>query len=68
MTSHTPPPGMTTTTAPPFALFAAPVAFADNTERQAWFRPSGSQSKLFGHVEGFLTYAADNFAAGLAEL
>ncbi|KAH6640292.1 hypothetical protein F5144DRAFT_639870 [Chaetomium tenue] len=65
--AHTPPPAtMTTTptTAPPFALFAAPVAFANNTERQAWFRPSGCQSKLFGHVEGFLAYAADNFAAG----
>ncbi|EAQ85370.1 predicted protein [Chaetomium globosum CBS 148.51] len=64
--AHTPPPAATTTptTAPPFALFAAPVAFADNRERQAWFRPSGCQSKLFGHVEGFLAYAADNFAAG----
>ena len=51
--AHTPPPASGNGT-PAFALFAAPVAFANNKERQAWFRPSGHQSKLFGHAEDFL--------------
>lgn len=50
--AHTPPPPTNT-----FALFAAPVAFMNNKARQDWFRPSGYQSKMFGHVEGFLEYA-----------
>ncbi|KAH6843321.1 hypothetical protein B0I37DRAFT_393573 [Chaetomium sp. MPI-CAGE-AT-0009] len=58
--AHTPPPPNDS----PFALFAAPVAFLDNKERQAWFRPLGNQSKLFGHVEGFLEYTAAAFHAG----
>ena len=37
---------------PRFALFAAPIAFMNNKERQAWFRPSGNQSKMFGHMDG----------------
>ena len=49
---------------PRFALFAAPIAFMNNEERQTWFRPSGNQSKLFGHVDGFLAYAAEAFRAG----
>ncbi len=36
----------------------------NNKERQAWFEPSGYQSKMFGHVEGFLAYAAEAFGAG----
>ncbi len=50
--------------APQFALFAAPIAFMNNKERQAWFRPTGNQSKMFGHVDGFLEYAAEEFRAG----
>jgi hypothetical protein len=47
-----------------FALFAAPVAFMNNKERKDWYRASGDQSKMFGHVEGFLEYAADAFKDG----
>jgi hypothetical protein len=47
-----------------FALFAAPVAFMNNKERQGWYHPSGNQSKMFGHVQGFLEYAADAFKGG----
>lgn len=56
---HTPPPPSNT-----FALFPAPVAFMTNKERQAWYYPSGNQAKMFGHVEGFLEYAADAFKDG----
>ncbi|KAK4034187.1 hypothetical protein C8A01DRAFT_39361 [Parachaetomium inaequale] len=48
----------------PIALFAAPVAFFTNKERQHWYRPSGDQSKMFGHVAGFLEYASDAFKSG----
>jgi hypothetical protein len=35
-----------------------------NKQRQAWYRPSGDQSKMFGHVEGFLEYATEAFKGG----
>jgi hypothetical protein len=47
-----------------FALYTAPIAFFTNKERQAWYRPSGDQSKLFGHVDGFLEDAAEAFRSG----
>ncbi|KAH6618249.1 hypothetical protein B0J18DRAFT_387256 [Chaetomium sp. MPI-SDFR-AT-0129] len=48
----------------PLALYMAPIAFFNNGERQGWYQDSGCQSKLFGHLDGFLSFAADAFATG----
>jgi hypothetical protein len=55
--AHTPPNS-------PFALYLAPVAFENNKERKEWYDTSGGQSKMFGHMEGFLGYAAERFSSG----
>ncbi|KAK4147358.1 uncharacterized protein C8A04DRAFT_8961 [Dichotomopilus funicola] len=44
------------------ALYTAPIAFFVNKDRQAWYEDSGRQSKKFGHLDGFLAYAAEAFS------
>jgi hypothetical protein len=46
------------------ALYLAPVAFMNNRERKDWYDASGQQSKLFGHTDDFLEYAAEAFRSG----
>ncbi|KAK3303662.1 uncharacterized protein B0T15DRAFT_513810 [Chaetomium strumarium] len=47
-----------------FALYLAPVAFENNKMRNEWYDVSGKQSKLFGHMDGFVGYAAERFTSG----
>jgi hypothetical protein len=44
-----------------YNLYLAPIGYLTNTQRQAWFRATGAQSKLFGTLDMFLSYATDAF-------